>query len=353
MLTGLITWWKEQMRDLVPASLRMSGQTWRRTLIVAAENTDVLPTEVMVRGRTGEIALGQPGDAGFREILARLPAARRMAVVLRVSPDLLLEREVVVPMAAERELQRVMAYEMDRLTPFRADEVFWTCIAEARDPARDRLHVRVTIVPRGRVQPALAALRQAGLNPTWIEAGDAAEPHRAIPRAIPLAESRPKRGWLGPHTNAYAMGGCGVLAAVAIALPFLLQSVTAAGIDTRIEAMRPQVALAEGLRKKIASRATTAEAITAARDQVGAPLQSIALLTDVLPDDTFLTSMSVRQHQLTISGRSAAAARLIGAIAAHPLVHNPAFAAPVIRDETNGGELFTIRTELGHTEVGS
>jgi general secretion pathway protein L len=67
----------------------------------------------------------------------------------------------------------------------------------------------------------------------------------------------------------------------------------------------------------------------------------------VLPDDTYLTSLSIRQRKLAIAGRSAAAAKLIGGMAAHPLIHNPAFVAPVIRDETNGGQMFSIRSDLG------
>ena len=54
----------------------------------------------------------------------------------------------------------------------------------------------------------------------------------------------------------------------------------------------------------------------AARKQVGSPLHSLALLTDVLPDDTYVTTLGLRQRKLTVSGRSASAARLIGAMAA-------------------------------------
>jgi general secretion pathway protein L len=143
------------------------------------------------------------------------------------------------------------------------------------------------------------------------------------------------------------LGGCGVLAVAAVALPFIVQSIAWTGIDARIEAMRPQVALAEALRKQIADNATLPHTLAAARVQAGAPLHSIAVLTDVLPDDTHLITLSLRQRKLTISGRSAAAARLIGAMAAQPLIHNPAFAAPVIRDEDNGGEKFSIRADLG------
>jgi general secretion pathway protein L len=346
MLSDLFKWWKEQMRDLVPASLRPSaGRTWRRTLVIVPELPDLGSVELFMQGRSGETSLGRHAlnSEGLRTALARLPRALRTTSVLRVSSDLLLEREIVLPLAAEHDLKRVVSYEMDRLTPFRADEVFWSCFAGRRDAARNRLYVRVTVVPYVRVEAMLTALLQSGLAPARIAAGGASDTQRIVP----LTEDRPAHRWLGPRADAYALGGCGVLVAVAIALPFILQTVASARIDARMDAIRPQVAEAEKLRKKIANGATTADAIAAARNQLGTPLQTIALLTELLPDDTYLTALNVRQKKLTISGRSAAAARLIGAMAANPLIHNPAFTAPVIRDETNGGEMFSIRAELG------
>ena len=54
-------------------------------------------------------------------------------------------------------------------------------------------------------------------------------------------------------------------------------------------------------------------------------------------------------RSVTLNGRSAVAARLIPALAAHPALRNPAFAAPVTReggqgrDRSGGGEGFTSR----------
>lgn len=341
-LTGLITWWKEQMRDLVPASLRPTSQTWRRVLV--ADLSDAHGVTLSLRSRSGTAPLGRFGLGGsdLRDAVASVPKARRKSPILVVSPALFLEREVVLPLNADHELARVVAYDMDRLTPFRAEEVFWICMAEKRDPVRGRLHARVTLLPRARIQPVLSALAQAGFHAASIEARDAGRR-----RAIPLAAILRDRGWLGPRTDTYAAAGCCFLAVAAVATPFILQSLASASLDTRIEAMQPRVAQADRLRKAITSGVTTADAIAAARNQVGVPLQAIALLTEMLPDDTFLISLSARQRKVTISGRSAAAARLIGAMASHPLIHDPAFTAPVIRDETNGGEQFSIRAELG------
>ena len=317
---------------------------WRPELVAAAEIPDPSDVTLFLRTRNGETALGRHGltSSALREVLARLPRARRTAAVLRTPADLLLEQEIILPLTAEQDLQRVITYEMDRLTPFRAEQVFWTCLAGLRDTVRNRLHVRLTIIPRRGVEPVLTALRQAGLAATRIEAGTA-----EARRVIPLAEERAARRWLGPRAEAYALGGCGVLTVAAMALPFILQSIALADLDTRIDAVRPQVEAIEKLRRQIAGSAATGDVIVAARQQVGSPLHSIALLTEVLPDDTYVTTLGLRQRKLTVSGRSASAARLIGAMTAHPEIHGPAFVAPVIRDETSGAQMFSIRADLG------
>ena len=345
MLTDLLTWWKEQMRDLVPASFHQFGRNWQHGLVAVVDVRDDSTVELFLSNRGRKTSLGQygAGSTALREALARLPKAKRRSPTLRVAADLLLERQVVLPLAAERDLERVAAFEMDRLTPFRAEEVFWTATAGQRDVARNQLHVRIAVIPRVRVQAILASLQQAGFIPAQIAAGISMQPCHFIP----LGKGRPVRTWLRSRSDACSLAGCGILAVAAAVLPFVLQSVTGASIEAQIGLIRPQAMESERLRNKIASGATAADAVATARAQLSTPLQAIALLTDMLPDDTFLTSLSTLQGKLTISGRSAAAARLIGAMAANPVIHNPAFTAPVIRDEISGGEMFSIHAELG------
>jgi general secretion pathway protein L len=202
--------------------------------------------------------------------------------------------------------------------------------------------VRLALVPRALVQAIVSGLSQAGLRVVRIETGDG-----GAGRTIRLADGVTGRTWLGPRAESWAWASCAALAVLAVALPFAVQAVALDDIDARIAALRPGVAEAEKLRRTIASMLSTAEAIADARAQVGSPLQAIAVLTEALPDDTYLTLLTARQRKLSISGRSAASARLIGAMAAHGLLQNPSFAAPVLRDETNGGETFSIRAEFG------
>ena len=346
MLGGVLTWWMQQMRDLGPASLRLSNRTRRPSLVIVLDTLDLSSATLFLDGRSGRTVLGRHslGDMGLAKTVAGLSKHERRSPVLQLPADLLLERDTILPLAAEADLDRVIAFEMDRLTPFGADELFWTCATIQRDTVRQRLHVRVTVVRRAQVEPILEALAQAGLAPVRIEAANAPPGSSST---IPLGTGRTDRTRLARRAEACAMGTCALLTATVIALPFILQSIAGAGMDARIDAMRPQVTEAASRRANLASAATAADAIAAARGQAGAMLQAIALLTDVLPDDTFLTTLNAQQRKLTFSGHSGTAARLIGAMAAQPSLHNPTFTAPVTHDEADGGDMFSIRVELG------
>jgi general secretion pathway protein L len=81
-------------------------------------------------------------------------------------------------------------------------------------------------------------------------------------------------------------------------------------------------------------------------ERTGDVLQTVATVTRILPDDTFLTDFSLRERQMTLSGRSASAPRLITGLSADPAIRNTAFAAPVTRIEGATADLFSIKAEI-------
>ena len=104
-----------------------------------------------------------------------------------------------------------------------------------------RLHVRLTLVPRGRVELVLAALRLAGLVP----AADRSRDRGGLPSCHPARRGPIGALVAGQNICAYALGICGVLAATAIALPFILQSIALSKLDQWIDALPPQAAAVE------------------------------------------------------------------------------------------------------------
>ena len=80
---------------------------------------------------------------------------------------------------------------------------------------------------------------------------------------------------------------------------------------------------------------------------MGSALSVIAAATQILPDDAYLTELTLRQRKITLTGHSVRAARLIGAIAASGSFRSPELGAPITQIETGGAEIFTINAEAG------
>lgn len=350
MLEAFLAWWSEQLRALAPAWLVRAPDGRRAPdarVVVLHGPLDAIPpaVELIARRKGREMPLGRfvldaSGRAAARAV-AR-PGGRSAAVELRLPPGLVLEREAVLPLAAERDTARVLRYEMDRLTPFAADELFWAWTVTGRDRANGRLHLRLLLAPKAPLTGLLEALADAGLTPGSLDASAPGGPPRQV-ALRPAAAGRWDR-----YGGAVAWSLCAALAAAAAAVPFARQWAEAAAAEERIAALRPQVEAAEALRRRITGAAAGTDAVAAQRARTGDAAAVLAALTETLPDDTHLTDFAMHGRIITFSGRSAAAARLIPALAAHPALRDPAFAAPVMRESGQGGrggEGFTIRAE--------
>jgi general secretion pathway protein L len=338
MLADLIAWWVRQMLALLPPRWRTRDDLPRTALVIDC-GVAALPVTAacFLRVRRRETVLGSlpladdaPPPPGWR-----LPDQKAVVLRLAVAP---LECEVMVPLGAEPELARVLQAEMDRLTPFSAADVFWTTSVSQREPAQGRLRALLSVIPRAPLEPLLHALERRGVAPTMMES---IRPD-GIVRRFPLRPARPQ-GRLVPML---AGAAATLVLAGALSIPFLLQEREAEILQRRIADLKPTVERVQALRRRVVTGSVDVEAVRAERSRVGDAMQVLATLTDLLPDDTFITALGLRQRRLTISGQSAAAAGLIATLSTATLIRNPVFAAPVVRDPAGRTDNFSLTAEV-------
>ena len=347
-LREFLAWWYQQLRDIVPLRWRTLTRARLNGLRVDVESlVPGQPPEVSLtlhrNNRASDLGRFVLDDSGTRAARSALTRGGRFEpVTVRSPPALLLERDAVLPLAAERDPGQVLQYEMDRLTPFAAAELFWNWTVERRDRARGRLEIAIWMVPRAPLQPVLDALGRIGAAPTAIEGRSPAGADRRIDLGRPPTRNERWR------RRALAAGWavCCGLAALAVVLPFVRQSLARTDVDAQIAALRPKLAEVEALRRRLATTQAAGDVLAAERARVGNALQAIAVVTDLLPDDTYLTEFVLRERKLTLSGQSLAAPKLIAALAGDPAISNPSFIAPVTRSEDGRADLFSIRAEL-------
>jgi general secretion pathway protein L len=348
MLREVLTWWGQQWLALLPRRLTTVGP-WSHVLIIEwsadAPGAEAASCTLTRRSAGRETVIGrflsdESGLAALRRACAAQGRGRDL--LLRLTPDALLEHGFAMPIAAEHHATEVMRHEIGRLTPFGAEDVFWTCAVAQRDRARGRVFLRLSLVMRAPLQAFLARLDAAGLSPRAIEvaAVDGGVRHLMIG-----ADEERRRGQQH-HAIRLAAAVCLVLAIAAAVSPFVVQQQRIGRMASEIALLQPRVAEARALHARIAAEMAGADITAAAQAAIGDPLAAMAAVTAVLPDDTFLTSLTLSRRTIVITGQSIDPASLIAAMSSDAAIRNPSFAAPVTMASNGQASLFSITADL-------
>ena len=343
MLRDFFAWWCAQLADFLPQELRQSALGTGDALVIApigtlGQGVEAVAVDLRRSGKEsplGHFALGAVG-------MADLPRAAGRTTVLRLGEADVLGKTVTLPLAAERELDQALVFEMDRETPFTAEELYWNHRIIGADRQNGRLSVRLSLIPKANLDPLLTDLAAVGIQPRRVEIADGPDKGCYLP-----INGDGNRAHHGAHRLLWpAAACCAALALAAVVTPFIRQELALASLAREIGTAKAAAAEADSLRQEIDRLSGSAGFIESERDKAGRPLVVLAATTRSLPDDTYLTEMELRQRKLTLSGRSAGAARLIGALAGDSEFRNPGFSAPVTRLEALHAELFTINAEV-------
>jgi general secretion pathway protein L len=342
-----LSWWSGQLAACMPAHVCALLRRKSSTLVI-------IPA-----GDAAEFVLHRNGRT---RRLGRLPRATNLArgraltdhfggaltrfrdVAVSVPPDQVLRRRVVLPLEAAENLREVLAFEMDRHTPFRAADVVYDHRIAATDIAARKIIVDLAVLPRTILQRAAAIAGSFGLSADRVGiVDDDSAPERLFDvRSGEDSGSSPG----GQRLLIALMTATAVLAAVAWYLPVYFDHRTSAAYEARLEETRTAALQAEDLKKRLATAMDLDRILVDRRTAVPTMTRVLAEITDRLPDGTWLTQLQLHDGQLTITGFSRSAAPLIAQLQASPLLTDVHFGSPVTPDPQAGAESFNILAQV-------
>jgi len=343
-------WWFGELSALVPPSLKRRFARTSGWIVLFPEHgsTGVYFDSNQDMGLLGRVAFGSATAAAELRVLLRRysldqhVASGRLGVCLRVPAAKSLRAEFELPLAAEGNLNQVVSFELDRYTPYRAEEVLFSSRILERSLPRQRLRVEIRLVPRPIVEEMIVVARGLGLEPGRIDIAEESG-HRADSENM-FRGGFARSGGFRRMLPVYGLAGLATILAIAVIVaPIVRARETVDALQEELAATirvaREQSALQQeldGLRK------SELFLVDKKRDT---PTVSALLFetTRLLPDTTWLEDWQLSGKALRLRGMSQSASDLVGVLEQSQLFSHTTFLSPVTRD-SDGHEHFQIAT---------
>lgn len=339
--SAFFTWWTGELAGLFPTFAKRSSASSRSCLLLIYRGGETLLVEQA--GRRGEKQLERAADDRNSDLLHLADRRyRNWPVVVRLGSDLGLRKLVDLPLVAPEELGQLLHFELDRLTPFKADDVSfaWRVLESDRD--KNRMRVEIELAPKALIDNIRTLVAEYGREVERVELeGGSDDTLDLMPRS-PEDGKTDSRGWTRHLLPLLVIG----LIVTAVALPIRKQQAVIDGLDEQIALLRGEAEKSLDLRQELESLATKRRFLVEAKNNRVTMTETLAELTRLIPDHSHILQLQIRDSVVELNGLADQASELIAILDQSPMLSSPQFRSPVTRDPRADKERFQISVNL-------
>jgi len=351
-IPAFLSWWRRELGTLVPDSLSRrlmppKPQLW----IVPADSgggdyriwrADAEPKvlDVFGAGEDAQLLRGR-----WRDILAEFRDGQP-EVRLCLHEDQVLALPVELPDAVEGNLDQALRYQLDQLSPFRADQVVLDHRVERHDQDRGRLAVTLRIVPTEDLEPLLSRARAFGAVIHAVDTLAVEDPPRPEGFNLLPESRRPRYVHARARFNTLLGAGLLVLLALVMAQTVILRERTVSDLRAEADELRVEARRVMQLQQAFEETLLAANFLAEKRAAQPAVIELMEELTRLLPDDIWLQQFQLQGADLRIQGQADGSQRVIGLLNESGLFDSPEITGAISIDPRSGQERFRSQVEV-------
>ncbi len=315
-------WWLDELLAMLPQHWR--ERLTRRSHVVAQFDGDALVYH----------------NEGSDALLAGKPRGR---IKVLMPSDQVLVREIELPLLPMSDVRRMIALDIDRLTPFQAEQVVFDAEIVARDPENGRQQVALGVVPRIAAQQFLEHTREHNLEPAAIG---------VVPREGNLGRGfdflsamREVQG--GDAAQRRSLYWWGAAAALLVANLVILTYRDSSSLDQlrqTVEAQQAPVAVALRTRDKVDREAARRAALLKSMAQ-NSPLPILDAVTRAMPQDAWVRRFEWNGRTVHVIGSRKTSPDIIARLEASPLLRNARSLTAETRNDAAVGQQFDLSAD--------
>ncbi len=338
-----VNWWISGLAYLCPTSVRNVFITPPELITIEFNGQDVLfkryTSDLNEAIETHQF--NKSDDVERLRALSWLEKQKeeKAEITLILPDEFFLKKKITFPKAAISNLRQVLSFEMSRKTPFSPEQVYFDFLLHVGNEKTDKIHPELFLVPRERINSELELLE------SWSIRLDAIRPanyrsnsdiNLIAPEYQPNNKSKPDK-----TMHFLVSTACLLLMAILYA-PIVIQQKELAIFESAVAKSRKDAIELQALKQDkdlILEQSNFLE--NKRRDE----LSSIALInevTQIIPDDTWLSRFVMKENELQLQGESSNASSLIQTLESSPFFTNVQFRSPVTQNKISHKDKFNL-----------
>ncbi len=257
---------------------------------------------------------------------------------VNVGEQALLRQQIELPQQAENNLRQAVGFQLDKLTPFSFEQIYFDVIVVGRNKPTKKIVVELLVYPKASISVYLEDLvRLVGIPLDRIAA-------EGIPNDVNLlGESKVK---FRPNKNVWWVFCLFLCGAIALGSPLAKKRSYMIEQKRQIDALKHEAA---GIaQKKLALEKGLKELnFILGKKSTFPPLaEAINELSRVIPDESYVPQLKFKNGLITLKGQGTNVVSLVEKLEASPLVETAKFSATVNRNARTGLDSFSLQIKL-------
>ncbi len=290
----------------------------------------------------------ESGIAQYKTLLESDERLAKASVILRLTSQDAIQKELGLPAAAKENLYQVVAYELDRYTPFKAEQVYFAVkpLAGINEPGQIR--VMLILTSREVLDGLYEDVMAMGLSPLLADyEGSAAnldqpyDTYNLLPEELRQKTAKALR----LIYTTLITSACILLAAV-LALPVWFEYQTVNALQLKADALEKDARKVKALQSDLDAMIDETRQLIDEKSAKPPVIEILNELSKLIKDDTWLSYAQYSDGHLQIQGESPAASALIAVLEASEFFANARFVSPVTQDSISKLERFQITVDV-------
>ncbi len=349
-LKGFFQWWCRELSFLIPKKIRLLISERQSSLIFTAEEHGF--NVCFHRDSTfeepefnGHLDLADP--IGYQNLKNQHADIEKAECILHLTATQAISKSIFLPEAALENLQQVVSFELDRYTPFKPEQVYFTALPQGKT-GQGQVQVLLVLTPQTVLDELLMQLNTLGVHPGRIEYRqlNAAYPQLAGQYNLLPDRYRPDTDKLQRAIPWVLNGLLFILLMAVLVYPVWQEKQTVDILKTQIKALEKETRIVDEQQLEIDALSEETQKLITIKNQAPELVAVLNELTHLLKDDTWLTNLQYSDKHMQIQGQSPMASALIGVLEESPFFSKVSFVSPLTQDKTTGMERFQISMDV-------